>query len=216
MTVATCTTGAMTESEHHPHTGDSYEQKKKERKKEEKEKKKREGVRERERGRERGTDCRENGRRSGSWSKRSEDEWFWLTCRMEPWRPGVFFFKCVKVLSWNVIRDLILSQISILVECWCAWYTRAVHAWKTVLPDQAQKSGRDGRTKAVGERADGLQLEWYGSDGFDGFNGSDGNDGSCGSDGSDGVDSCDGLVVPSGEGIKAVHILGLQGDWENS
>ena len=42
-----------------------------------------------------------------------------------------------------------------------------------MLPDQAQKSGKDGWTKAVGERADGLQLGWYGFDGFDGSDGSD-------------------------------------------
>ena len=66
------------------------------------------------------------------------------------------------------------------------------------MPDQAQKSGKDGWTKAVGERAYGLQLGWYG---FDGSNGSDGSDG------------VDGVVVPSGEGIKVVQFLGLQGDW---
>ena len=44
------------------------------------------------------TDCSENGRRSGSWSKRSEDEWFCLKCRMEPWRPGaILILKCESV-----------------------------------------------------------------------------------------------------------------------
>ena len=35
--------------------------------------------------------CSENGRRSGSWDNRSEDEWFCLKCRMVPWRPGAIF-----------------------------------------------------------------------------------------------------------------------------
>ena len=115
---------------------------------------------------------------------------------------------------------------SLGVECWSEWCTRAIHAWKTVLPDQAW-------TKAVGERPDGLQLEWYGSDsfsgsdgsdgfdgvdGFDGFDGHDGFDGydgfdaSRGSDGSDGFDGCDGVVLPSDAGIKVAQVKGLQGD----
>ena len=92
---------------------------------------------------------------------------------------------------------------SLGVECRSEWRTRAVHAWKTLRPDQAQKFGKDGWTKAVGERADGLQLEWYRSDGFDGFDGSRG---------SDGVEGCDGVAVPSGAGIKVAQVLGLQGD----
>ena len=74
-----------------------------------------------------------------------------------------------------------------------------------MLPDQAQKSGKDGWTKAVGERADGLQLGWYGSDGFSGSDGFDG------SRGSDGVDGCDGVVLPSGAGIRVAQVMGLQG-----
>ena len=41
---------------------------------------------------------------------------------MEPWRPGanLFFFN-LKVLSWNVVRDLSVSQISMLT----AWELNA-------------------------------------------------------------------------------------------
>ena len=92
---------------------------------------------------------------------------------------------------------------------WSEWCTRAIHAWKTVLPDQAQNTGKDGWTKAVGERAEGLQLGWYGSDGFDGLDGYDGFDGSRGSDG---VDGCDGVLLPSGAGMKVAQVKGLQGD----
>ena len=58
--------------------------------------------------------CSENGRRSGSWSGTSEDEWFCWTCRMELWRPGALLISSVKVLSWNVFKDLFLTQISML------------------------------------------------------------------------------------------------------
>ena len=55
-----------------------------------------------------------------------------------------FFFK-KKVLMWNVERDLSVSQISMLT----VWVLN--HALKLVPIDQAQKSGKDGWTKAVGE-----------------------------------------------------------------
>ena len=51
---------------------------------------------------------------------------------------------------------------------------------------------KDEWTKVVGEQADGLQLACYGSDG------------------SDDVDGCDGVVAPSGDGIKMVLFFGLQ------
>ena len=156
--------------------------------------------------------------RSGSWDYRFEDEWFCLKCKMEPWRPGVILILNVTVSSWNAMKDLSVSQISMLT----AWElnagvngTQAIHAWKTVLPNEAQKSGKDGWTKAVDERVDGLQLGWYGSDGshgFTGFDGFDGHDRCDGSRGSDGVDGCDGVVVPSGEGNKVAQVLGVHGD----
>ena len=99
-----------------------------------------------------------------------------------------FNIKCQSVeLERGWISDFVadFDAHSMGVGCWGEWYTRAVHAWRTVLPDQAQKKGKDGWTKAVGEGADGQLLVRYGSDGF---SGSDGYDGGDGFDGSDGVD----------------------------
>ena len=106
-----------------------------------------------------------NGRRSGSWDNRSEDEWYCLKCRMELWRSGAFLIVNVKVLSWNVVRDLILLQISMLAHSsglviWCEWRTRAIQAWKTVLPGQAQNTGKDGWTKAVWTVVGAGWLRW--------------------------------------------------------
>ena len=88
------------------------------------------------------TDCSENGRRSGSRGRRSADEWFCAKCRMEPWLVQ-FFILSVEVLSWNVVRDLFLLQISMLtaweLKSGSEWRTRAFQAWKAVLPGQARK-----------------------------------------------------------------------------
>ena len=132
---------------------------------------------------------------------------------MEPlqtWCNLVFNFESVELergKGSECVADF--DAHSLGVECWSEWCTRAVHAWKTVLPDQAQKSGKYGWTKAMGKRADGLQLARYGSDGYDGFDGYDDFDGSRVSGG---VDGCDGVVVSSGEGIKVAQVMGLQGD----
>ena len=113
------------------------------------------------------TDYGENGRRSGSWGGRMvlpEVQ----NGTLQTWRK--LKLKCESFELERERSDSVadFDAPSLGVECWGDWYTRAIHAWKTVLTSQAQKSGRDGWTKAVGERSDGLQLVWYGSDGFDG------------------------------------------------
>ena len=84
-----------------------------------------------------------------------------------------------------------------------AWELKVgVNGAKELLPDQAQITGKDGWAKAVGERADGLQLGWCGSDGSGGIDGFDG---------FDGVDGSGGVAVSSG-GSKLPLVKGLQGD----
>ena len=144
------------------------------------------------------TDCSENGRRCGSWSKRSEDEWFCLKCRREPWRPGAISIFIVKVLSWNMVGDLIVSQTSMLTA-W-EWKSGVNGAHGLFKPGKLccpvkHKNQRERRMDGNCWRA----SRWT-AVGMYGF---------------DGADGCDGVAVPSGEGIKVADILGFQDNWKN-
>ena len=72
------------------------------------------------------------------------------------------------------------------------------HRQRQVLFNKREMDGRK-----LLERAHGLQLGWYGSDGFTG---------SDAFDGSDGVVGCGGVVVPSGARSTVAQVMGLQGD----
>ena len=109
---------------------------------------------------------------------------------MERWRPGAIWFLVLKVLIWNVVRDLSVSQMSMLA----AWGLNvgvdgALEVFTLGKLCCPIKHRNQGRTTAVGERADGLQLVWYGSDG---------------------VDGCDGVVLPRSAGVLVAQAKGLQ------
>ena len=131
---------------------------------------------------------------------------------MEPWIPGVSLILNVKVLSWNVVRDLIMSQISMLTAWDLNVGVNGAHELLTpgklcCMIKHRSQGKTDGRKLLEIEQTD--CSRGCGSDGFSGFDGYDGYDDFDASRGSDGVDGCDGVVVPSGKGIKMGQVVGM-------